>query len=774
MVTDGQVRCLYRDLGLGMPLAVAARRAGMSPKTARNYRNKKTLPSVRKKEGPPRLYRTRVDPFAAVWAEVEEQLQAQPRLCAKMLFDWLRQMHPGEFFNSHRRTFERRVRQWRAIHGPSKTIVFRQVHQPGDLAASDFTCMNTLNVTICGQPFDHLVYHFVLTYSNWESVTLCASESFEALSDGLQNALWDLGGVPKRHRTDSLSAAVNNLSATREFQTRYRDLLAHYGLSPQRINVRQAHENGDAESAHGHFKLHVEQALLLRGSGDFASREEYGSFLNQLVATRNANRRDRAEEELQVLRDLPDARLSSCLKVPCRVDSGSLIHIHRNTYSVHSRLRGEIVEARLFADRVEVWYADRLVDTLPRLVGRDRHAVHYRHVIDSLVRKPGAFANYAYREDLFPTTRFRIAYDRFCDGRDERRGAKDYLKILQHAVLTNETAVDDALRVLLAVDGRLTAEAVIELAKSAAELPATTAVVVEAPDLSEFDGLLTFTEETDGQDANGSSKQGSNEPVDGSADGAVAGAAVAGFSGSFPVAGRACGEGEPELPAIPRGTGQPRMRSTNPGTDSPYGGGIASSGGQDLGPIPLVAFAQERAATVPGLARRWILEASRERFGVRETGLGENPRTLCSSGATRLTGAFGALHDQQPAGPKPAGRETRLEARTAAEKASKLRGLADRRSWLRPAEPRGNGGALHALGGSLRAWQCDADEQPAILTMDRDLQRSNDNGGGNRPLGASQRDCRTERAELPLGMCEGCQERQGRTGRIASECVTLT
>ena len=199
---------------------------------------------------------------------------------------------------------------------------------------------------------------------------------------------------------------MNNLSATREFQTRYRDLLAHYGLSPQRINVRQAHENGDAESAHGHFKLHVEQALLLRGSGDFASREEYGSFLNQLVATRNANRRDRAEEELQVLRDLPDARLSSCLKVPCRVDSGSLIHIHRNTYSVHSRLRGEIVEARLFADRVEVWYADRLVDTLPRLVGRDRHAVHYRHVIDSLVRKPGAVRELRLSRRLVPDDTF--------------------------------------------------------------------------------------------------------------------------------------------------------------------------------------------------------------------------------------------------------------------------------------------------------------------------------------------------------------------------------
>lgn len=199
-----------------------------------------------------------------------------------------------------------------------------------------------------------MVYHFVLTYSNWESVTLCASESFEALSDGLQNALWELGGSPRRHRSDSLTAAVNNLSQRREFQTRYRDLLAHYGVSGQRINVRQAHENGDVESSHGHFKTVVDQALLLRGSRDFATRDEYAAFLRDLVATRNAGRRDSFAEEVASFRTLPSERISSCLKVPCRVDTGSLIHIHRNVYSVHSRLIGEMVEARLFADRVEV------------------------------------------------------------------------------------------------------------------------------------------------------------------------------------------------------------------------------------------------------------------------------------------------------------------------------------------------------------------------------------------------------------------------------------
>lgn len=466
-------------------------------------------------------------------------------------------------------------------------------------------------------------------------MTVCASESFEALSDGLQNALWELGGVPKRHRSDSLSAAVNNLSATREFQTRYRDLLTHYGLSGQRINVRQAHENGDAESAHGHFKTAVDQALLLRGSRDFASRDKYAEFLQQLVATRNAHRRDRLAEDQRALRDLPDSRLSSCLKVRCRVDSGSLIHIHRNTYSVHSRLRGEIVEAWLFADRVEVWYGDRHVDTLPRLVGRDQHAVHYRHVIDSLVRKPGAFANYAYRDDLFPTTHFRIAYDRFCAGRDERRGAKDYPKILYHAAHNSQVAVDDALRVLLAGDGQFTVEAVIALAKASEEIPAATTVVVEAPDLTEFDSLLTLMEETHGEDANEPDGRSPAEPFDaaaigsGSADGAVAGSALAGVPGSLSEPSRASGAGEPELPAVPRSVDQPGMRSADAGPHSAPGDGVAFAQRQDLGSVPLVAPAEERAATVPGPARRRLLEAPRERLVFGKPGSGKT-HALCA------------------------------------------------------------------------------------------------------------------------------------------------
>jgi hypothetical protein len=750
MVTDGQVRRLLRQLNSGTPLAAAARRAGMTDKTARQYRDEPALPSRRTM---PRTYRTRIDPFAAVWAAVEERLRAEPRLLAKTLFDWLRREHPGQFFDSHRRTFERRVRQWRALSGPNRTIVFRQIHQGGDLGASDFTCMNDLGITISRQPFDHLVYHFVLTYSNWESVSVCPSESFEALSDGLQTAFWELGGVPRRHRSDSLTAAVNNLSATREFQTRYRDLLAHYGVSGQRINVRQAHENGDAESSHGHFKTAVDQALLLRGSRDFASRAEYVTFLQDVVKTRNAGRGDRFAEELAGLRELPDSRIDSCLKVRCRVDTGSLVHIHRNTYSVHSRLIGEWVEARLFADRVEIWYADRHVETRPRLVGRDKHAVHYRHVIDQLVRKPGAFANYAYRDDLFPTTRFRLAYDRFRDGRDDRLGTKEYLKILQHAAHDSEVAVDDALRVLLADATPLTAAVVIAVAQASTALPAPTAVVVAPPDLAEFDVLLHSQEEIHDDDANptGHAAGVGADPCVGAIDPTPARSASAGVPRPLPEPGGTRGEGELELPAVSGSVDKPRMRSPHPGPRPPLASQLPLGERQDLGPVPVAAAAATGSATTPQPPRRRLPQTLRERPGIRQAGFGKIARALCARRATGVARAPGLVHHLHLIGAGTPRGQTRPEARTLPEKARRLPGLDYRRPRLCATEPRGDGGALHLAGRALRTGQRAVDQQSGVLPMATDLQGPDDDRCGHRPLGASQCDRGTQRPELPPG-----------------------
>jgi hypothetical protein len=493
LVTDRQVRKLFRMLSEGKPLSVSALATGMSERTARRYRALGKLPSETKVEHD---WRTRRDPFEKVWPQVEEQLRLNPGLQAKTLFEWLQREHPGDFQDGQLRTLQRRIKQWRATEGPAKEVFFSQVHHPGDLAASDFTHMSSLGVTIAGQALDHLVYHFVLTYSNWESVSLCYSESFESLSDGLQCALWKLGGVPQRHRTDRLSAAVNNPSDAQEFTARYQGLMNHYGIDMEKTQPRHAHENGDVESSHHHFKTAVDQALMMRGSRDFNDIQAYELFLEEIADGRNAGRQQRLAEEREVLGDLRKARLDSYRTVTPLVNSGSLIQVLGNTYSVHSRLIGETVNVRVHADHLEVWYAQRRVDQFPRLRGRGKHRVNYRHIIDWLVRKPGAFENYRYREDLFPTSHFRMAFDSLRDRRSKGAATKDYLEILRLAAYESETHVDNVLRKLLT---QATGEAVWTIETVRAELraitagdstPSVTEVHIDEVDLTTFDHLL--------------------------------------------------------------------------------------------------------------------------------------------------------------------------------------------------------------------------------------------------------------------------------------------
>ena len=236
MIKDRQVKRLWQVLASGKTLAQSADKTNMDEKTARKYRELGRLPS---EVAPERTWRTRYDPFAEVWPEVHLQLQEAPGLEAKTLFAWLQTKYPGKFDDSQLRSFQRGVKRWRATAGPAKEVFFSQVHHPGRLCASDFTHMKSLAVTIGGQPFDHLVYHWVLTYSNWESITICFSESFESLSEGLQNAVWELGGVPQRHRTDRMSLAVNNASSEKEFTQRYTGLLGYYGLEMEKIQPEE-------------------------------------------------------------------------------------------------------------------------------------------------------------------------------------------------------------------------------------------------------------------------------------------------------------------------------------------------------------------------------------------------------------------------------------------------------------------------------------------------------------------------------------------------------
>jgi hypothetical protein len=460
----------------------------MDAKTARKYRRLERVPS----ELPPvGRWRTRPDPFVDVWAEVLELLQGSAGLEAKAVFEYLQRQNPGRFQDGQLRTLQRRVKHWRATEGPCREVFFAQQHRPGRLAASDFTHMEELGVTIQGQSFAHLIYHFVLTYSNWEAGTVCFSESFESLSEGLQNALWELGKVPERHRTDRLSTAVNNTTRPAEFTDRYEGLLRYYGLEGEKIQAGHGNENGDVEQRHHRFKRAVEQELLLRGSRDFAGVAAYRGFLQVLFVRLNAGRSQRLAEEMAVMRELPARRMESAKRERVRVDSGSLIHVERNSYSVNSRLIGAQVEARSYLDHVEVWYGQRKVEDLPRLRGRSKHRVDYRHIIEWLIRKPGAFESYRYQEDLFPTSRFRMAYD-VLQETTPSRSSKEYLKILKLAAEEGEVQVDDALRELLEGDKEavIAVESIRELLAKLDTIAPVTMVEVALVDLASFDQLF--------------------------------------------------------------------------------------------------------------------------------------------------------------------------------------------------------------------------------------------------------------------------------------------
>jgi hypothetical protein len=486
MVTDQQVRKLMKLIQSEETLALAAAKAGMDEKTARKYRRSGQLPSQCQQD---HTWKTRVDPFADHWPEIQELLQLNPGLEAKTIFADLQRRYPGHFQDGQLRTLQRKVKKWRVLEGPPKEVFFPQDHRPGQLCQSDFTHLTRLRVTIRGEAFPHLLYHFVLPYSNWETGTVCFSESYESLSQGLQNALWKLGGVPAEHQSDRLSAAVNNYLNPEAFTRRYQALLRHYGLQGRKIQAGEAHENGDVEQRHYRFKRALEQALLLRSYRDFESRSEYEGFLEKLFKQLNSGRQDRLREELQVLRRLPGRRVDDSQKARVRVGPSSTIRVKKNTYSVDSRLIGELVEVRIHAERIEVWYGQRQVHNLPRLSGHGKHHLNYRHIIDSLVRKPGAFENYRYREELFPTSYFRMAYD-LLRKRDRRRAHKEYLQILYLAAKESESEVNAVLRRLIELEQPITAVAVKDrLGAITAPAPITAVSIVEV-NLAMYDVLL--------------------------------------------------------------------------------------------------------------------------------------------------------------------------------------------------------------------------------------------------------------------------------------------
>lgn len=425
-VTDHQMRLFMKHRSTA-PIPIAAARAGFSAATGYRIEQDPRPPSQRR--GP--RERRRPDPLAEVFdVEVVPMLEASPGLRPIAVFEELLRRHP-ELGAGIRRTLERRIRQWRALHGPEREVMFRQTHEPGRQGLSDFTDMTDLGVTVAGEPLPHRLYHFRLAFSGFTHAhVVLQGESFVALAAGLQDALWALGGAPREHRTDSLSAAFRNLGpeVEEDWTERYAALCAHYGMAASRNNRGIAHENGAIEAPHGHLKRAVEDALLLRGSRDFDTIADYRAFIDALVGRRNARNRKRIDAERAVLRPLPNRRAEDGEEAMVTVTSSGGFMLRNVFYTAPSRLIGHRLRVRLHDDRLDVFLGGTHLMILPRGRGygdnRRAHVVDYRHVIHALRAKPGALPGLVYRDQLFPRDAYRRLYDAAMEALPERAACK--------------------------------------------------------------------------------------------------------------------------------------------------------------------------------------------------------------------------------------------------------------------------------------------------------------------------------------------------------------
>lgn len=458
----------------GHSQVTAAAKAGFSERSARNIQRRDHRPAKINRQ-----WRTRPDPFAHVWdTELVPLLEQEPGLQARTLLDHLQRKYPEDYSDSKLRTLERRVRKWRATHGPEREVIFRQKQPPGWQGLSDFTNANALNVTINGQRLEHNLYHYRLAYSGWEyAAVVLGGESYSALTENLQNALWQCGGSPQTHRTDSLSAAFKNLSkeTRQDLTTRYEEFCAHYGMEPTRNNKGVSHENGSIESSHRHFKNRLDQELLLRGSRDFESVTSYKQFVREVMARNNRRVHKKYLEELAELHELPEVKTTDFTEERARVTTSSTIRVRNVLYSVPSRLIGMTLKVHLYDDRLDCFIGGDHTLTLTRQRYSQRHQpqINYRHFIEQLVRKPAAFRNYVFREHCFPTFAFRQTWERLEISYGGRRACREYVRILRVAAQGDrEERVSRYLERQLLKQACPTADEVEQLFKEASpELP---------------------------------------------------------------------------------------------------------------------------------------------------------------------------------------------------------------------------------------------------------------------------------------------------------------
>jgi hypothetical protein len=429
----------------------AAMKAGMHRQTAASYLKKQAGPEQCKEDRGQRQYRTRPDPLGSgLWEAAITWLEPTPELDAKTLFEHLLGSC-GEWIavaGGALRTFQRRVKLWRELNGPPKEVYFPQIREPGQSIQFDWTRVKEkdFSITIAGQPFEHLLTHAVLPFSNWEWAIPCRSESSLSLKRGVQEALWELGGTTPVLQTDQSSAATHQISREgkkRTFNEEYLAFCKHLGVEARAIHTRQPNQNGDVESAQGHLKRRLKNHLILRGSPDFKDEAEYAAFVAKVCRGANALRAAKIAEELPLLKPLPARRYPETEEVTALVTGASVIHVKKAPYSVPSRLIGATLTVQLSETQVDIFRSGTWVLRHPRSTS-EAPRIDYRHVIDWLVRKPGAFRHYVYRECLFPDIHFRQAHEQLT-AYEEARADKRYLQLLELAADGSEAAVSEAI-----------------------------------------------------------------------------------------------------------------------------------------------------------------------------------------------------------------------------------------------------------------------------------------------------------------------------------------
>ena len=442
-------------------------------------------------------------------------LRREPRLKPTTLFEYLQEAYPGQY-PQVLRTLQRRVSTWKALHGPAPEVMFMLRHEPGVKGLSDFTKLKGMEITIDGEPFEHLIYHYRLAYSGWQYAQIIqGGESFVGLSEGLQNALIASGGAPKEHRTDSLSAAYRNLGGhrTSDLTRLYDDLCDHYRMVPTRNNKGIAHENGSVESPHGHMKNRIKQIIYLRGSSDFATVADYQAVIDKAIAGLNRQCEVKFEAEKATLQPLPKRRVADYEVLSAKVSCYSTIDIRCILYSVPSRLIGQPVEIHLYHDRLVGYFARQQVFEIARMrvpgKGQRRgRCIDYRHVIEGLRKKPRAFLYCNWQSDLLPTLEFRQIWEQL-----KAQFERDQAAVLIVEALYLAATYDQEKAVAIFMSEAL-AQNRLTLARLQQQFTPDLSMVLPLVEprqhsLDSYDQLLSFNRDNDDTD-NASAEQGSD------------------------------------------------------------------------------------------------------------------------------------------------------------------------------------------------------------------------------------------------------------------------